>query len=101
METYYKVVTKDIKSLGLRKNPSVLVFPLNIWVKEPRTLEYNNKDWGGIWCCEKLSAARALKKYYKRYGEARIFECEIGEILFQNNYRTKTDRVKLLKEINE
>ena len=89
-----------MRSLGLRKNPSIIVFPLNTWIKEPRTLEYNKKDWGGIWCCEKLSAAKALKRYFeKRYGKARIFECEIGEVLYQNNYRTKTDKIKLIKEI--
>ena len=96
----YKVVTEDMKSLGLRKNPSIIVFPLNHWIIEPRTLERNDKDWGGIWCCEKLSAAKALKRYFeKRYGKARIFACEIGEVLFQNSYRTKTDKVKLIKEI--
>ena len=96
----YKVVTEHMRSLGLRRNPSTIVFPMNSWVKEPRPLEHNNKDWGGIWCCEKLSSARALKRYYEgRYGKARIFECEIGEVLFQNSYRTKTDKVKLTKEI--
>jgi len=96
----YKVVTQEIRSLGLKKNPSIIVFPLNTWVKEPRTLEYNNRDWGGIWCCEKLSAAQALKRYFeRRYGKARIFVCEIGEVLYQNNYRTKTDKIKLTKEI--
>lgn len=95
----YKVVTEDLKSLGLRKNPNVMSFPLGIWVYEPLDPQYNNKDFGGIWCCEKLSAARALKKYFERkYGKARIFECEIGEILFQNSYRTKTNKVKLIKE---
>lgn len=96
----YKVVTEHMRSLGLRRNPSVLVFPMNSWVNEPRPLEHNDRDWGGIWCCEKLSSARALKRYYEgRYGKARIFECEIGEVLFQNSYRTKTDKVKLTNEI--
>ena len=96
----YKVVTENMRSLGLRKNPSIIVFPLNSWVEEPRDLEYNDKDWGGIWCCEKLSAARALKRHFEsRYGKARIFECEIGRVLFQNSYRTKTDKIKLTKEI--
>ena len=96
----YKVVTEHMRSLGLRRNPSVLVFPVNSWVVEPRPLESNSKDWGGIWCCEKLSSARALKRYFeRRYGKARIFECEIGNILFQNSYRTKTDKIKLIKEI--
>ena len=96
----YKVVTEHMRSLGLRRNPSIIVFPMHSWVKEPRPLECNDKDWGGIWCCEKLGSARALKRYFEsRYGKARIFECEIGEVLFQNSYRTKTDKVKLIKEI--
>jgi hypothetical protein len=96
----YKVVTENMESLGLRKNPNIIVFPISIWVKEFHPLECNNKDWGGIWCCQKLSAARALKKYFEsRYEKARIFECEIGKVLYQNSYRTKTDKVKLTQEI--
>lgn len=98
----YKVVTEDLKSLGLRKNPNVMLFPIGIWRYEPYDPQYNNKDFGGIWCCEKLSAAKTLKKYYEgRYGKARIFECEIGDVLFQNSYRTKTNKVKLIKEVIE
>jgi hypothetical protein len=97
----YKVVTEDLKSLGLRKNPTILSFPLHEWVLSP-TVSYDKKDAGGIWCCEKLSAARALKKYFElKYGRARIFECAIGMVLFQNSYRTKTDKVRLITEIIE
>ena len=47
-----------------------------------------------------LTQADDMKKYFeKRYGRARIFECEIGIILYQNLYRTKTDKIKLIKEI--
>lgn len=95
----YKVVTENMKSLGLRKNPNVMTFLINKWMYEPNPNE-GKDDTGGIWCCEKLSAARGLKKYFeKRYGRAKIFECEIGVVLFQNNYRTKTDKVKLIKEV--
>lgn len=95
----YKVVTENMESLGLRKNPNVLTFTLNKWMIETYP-EEGKMDWGGIWCCEKLSAARALKKYFEgRYGKARVFECEIGGILYQNSYRTKTDEIKLIKEI--
>lgn len=95
----YKVVTENMESLGLRKNPNVMWFRMGEWFcePEPRT---GKQDSGGIWCCEKLSAARALKKYFEgKYGKARIFECEIGNILFQNSYRTKTNRIKLIKEM--
>jgi len=96
----YKVVTEELKSLGLRKNPNIMTFPIGEWVKEPNPVMGDGgfRGIGGIWCCEKLSAARALKKYYERkYGAAEIFECEIGNILFRNSYRTKTDKIKLIK----
>ena len=100
----YKVVTADMTSLGLRKNPNIRHFFTNIWSIEPNPQE-GKQDIGGIWCCEKLSAARALKKYYDRkhpnweVGEARIFRCEIGNVLYQNSYRTKTDKIKLINEV--
>ena len=95
----YKVVTENMQSLGLRKNPNIMTFQINKWIYEADP-DTGKQDTGGIWCCEKLSAAKALKKYFeKRYGKARIFECEMGEVLFQNSYRTKTDKVKLIKEI--
>ena len=101
MKPYYKVVTANGKSLGLRKNPTILKYPLNEWIFSP-TVTYDNADSGGIWCCEKLHQARKLKKYYEeRYGSAKIFECNVGNILFQNSYRTKTDKVYLTKEIIE
>jgi len=95
----YKVVTENMQSLGLRKNPNIMTFKLNEWMYEPNA-NIGKQDIGGIWCCKRLSAARALKKYFeKRYGNARIFESEIAFILYQNNYRTKTNRIKLIKEI--
>ena len=95
----YKVVTENNKSLGLRKNPNVMKFPVGKWVNDPNPIE-GKQDVGGIWCCEKLSSARTLKKYYEnRYGKARIYVSEIDKVLFQNSYRTKTNRIKLIKEI--
>ena len=95
----FKVVTQNMKSLGLRKNPNIMKFTLNKWIKE-KNPEKGSKDIGGIWCCQKLSSAKTLKKYFeKRYNFARIFECEIGNVLFENSYRTKTDKIKLIKEI--
>ena len=95
----YKVVTEKMESLGLRKNPNIMWYRMGEWFMDPTTHDDNSND-GGIWCCTKLSSARALKRYYeKRYGKARIFECEIGIILYQNSYRTKTDRIKLIQEI--
>jgi hypothetical protein len=98
---YYKVVTEELKSLGLRRNPNIMDFPLGYWIIEPTPVE-GKGDKGGIWCCKKKSAARALKKYYeKRYGPALIFQCHIGEVLYQNSYRTKTDAIKLITEVHD
>jgi len=95
----YKVVTTDLKSLGLRNNPNIMHFPLNKWVLEPTPIE-GKIDHGGIWCAINLSNAKGLKKYFeKKYGPARIFSCEIGNILFENSYRIKTDKIKLIKKI--
>ena len=95
----YKVVTANNESLGLRKNPNIMWFRMGEWFCDP-VMKADNSNDGGIWCCTKLSAARALKKYFeKRYGKARIYECEIGIVLYENSYRTKTNRVKLIKEI--
>jgi len=96
----YKVVTSDLKSLGLRKNPNILVFPLNIWVNEPNPLK-GNKDSGGIWVTRHKFNATKLLKYMKKKGiECRIFRCLIGNVLYENSYRLKTDRVMLCEEIN-
>lgn len=100
--TGYKVVTKYLKSLGLRKNPNILTFPINKWYKLNRKdIVLGASDWGGIWVAKKLSGARTLKKYmFEKYNKkTRIFETEIGEVLYCNSYRIKTNKVKLIKEI--
>jgi len=66
---------------------------------EPTPTE-GNMDSGGIWCCEKLSAAKGLKRYFEgRYGKVRIFKCDIGDVLFKNSYRTKTSKIKITEEV--
>lgn len=95
---HYKVITEKMQSLGLRRNPNIMTFELNKW-KDELNPQVGNKDRGGIWCCNKLSSAKAVQKYYKRYGKSRIFECEIGSILYENSYRTKTVRIKLINEV--
>ena len=100
MKKYYKVVTEDLKSLGLRKNPNIMIFPIDKWVYEPKNrIDYSNKDLGGIWVAQTLSGAKGLVRYMnKKYNsKVRIFECEIGNILYENSYRVKTDKVKLIE----
>lgn len=97
---FYKVTTKDHRSLGLRNNPTILKFPLNQWINSP-TIKEGKSDDGGIWVTVNLSGARKLQSYMKKKYKKKclIFLCSIGKILFQNSYRLKTDRIRLEKEI--
>jgi hypothetical protein len=98
----YKVVTFDLKSLGLRKNPNVLQYPLDKWYVLPNLqIKGGKDDCGGIWCAVDLSNAKHLKKYMqKKYNQkTRIFKTAIGQVLYRNNYRVKTDKICLLEEI--
>lgn len=98
MRTYYKVVTKGMRSLGLRKNPTILKFTVNKWVSSP-TVKEGKSDDGGIWVAQNLSGANKLKKYMdEQYGiKTLIFLCLADKILYSNSYRVKTNRVMLLK----
>jgi hypothetical protein len=98
--TAYKVVTQDLKSLGLRKNPHILKYSKR-YTQYILTPSRDNKDFGGIWVCKNLSSATKLRKYMKEHYNkvVRIFICEIGEVLYSNSYRIKTDRVRLLQEL--
>jgi hypothetical protein len=97
---FFKVTTSNLQSLGLRKNPTILIFPLGEWVKSP-TIKEGNSDDGGIWLAVSLSNARRLKKYmFERYGEpCRIFKATVGQILFKNSYRVKTDKIRCEVEV--
>lgn len=99
---FFKVTTEDRKSLGLRNNPTILTFPLGKWVKSP-IVRRGSSDRGGIWLAVSLSSAKRLKKYMaNRYGRhCRVFRASIGEILFKNSYRVKTNRIKCEKEIED
>jgi len=98
----YKVVTYDMKSLGLRKNPNILTYPLAEWYKLPDDwIIEGNEDWGGIWVARKKGGARTLQRYMKdKYDiNARIFLSKLGRILFENSYRIKTDAIFMVDEI--
>jgi len=56
---------------------------------------------GGLWVVKRLSDARQIIKYLKRKHNivGKIFECDIGSILYETPYRVKTCWVKLDKEV--
>jgi len=100
MKKFFKVTTTNRKSLGLRNNPTILYFPLGVWIKSP-IIKKGKCDEGGIWITSSLSNAKRLKKYMldKHRKQCRIFKVSIGKILYQNSYRTKADRIKCEEEI--
>lgn len=97
----FKVVTEDLKSLGLRKNPTVYQYNPKEWLIMPETqLVRNGIDYGGIWLCKREGEARGLQRYMmqKHNVSTRIFLTYALDILFENNTRFKTNGVYLEEE---
>lgn len=98
----YKVVTKDLKSLGLRKNPNIMQFEIGDWIYlSKKEIKKNADDYGGIWAARTLSGAKNLEKYMMRHYSrpTRIFIAALDKILYSNSYRIKTNGIILLEEI--
>ena len=98
----YKVVTPERCSLGLRKNPNILRFPIGEWYSLPESeVEEGVKDWGGIWVARTLSSARGLQRYMKKQHaqETRVFKTLLDKILFANSYRVKTNGINMIEEV--
>jgi len=98
----YRVVTEDMKSLGLRNNPNIIKYPVGEWFAlPPEELEKGRGDWGGIWLARTPSKAKEYKRYMReKHGvETRVFKAAIGRILFCNSGRIKTDAIFMFEEI--
>lgn len=98
----YKVVTEDLKSLGLRKNLNILTYPINKWYTLPKNqVSYGPGDWGGIWVVRLLSTAKKLQDYMSKghNTKTRIFKACLDEILYSNSYRIKTTGIKMFEEV--
>jgi hypothetical protein len=98
----YKLVTDDLKSLGLRENPNIIQYSIGEWMKlPPENIREGSDDWGGIWAARNFGSARKLRNYMKnKHGmETRIFKSALGSILYSNSYRIKTDSIILLEEL--
>ena len=98
----FKVVTKDLKSLGLRKNPNIIQYPVGEWYFLPEErIREGKKDFGGIWVARTLSGAEMLRKYMrkKHSTRTRIFRSALDEILYSNDYRMKTNGIRMFEEI--
>jgi len=101
----YKVVKvrgNEFVSLGLRRNPNILIFPVRKWIKlMDDEIRPGISDDGGIWSCLRRGGATGRVKYMaERYqAETRIFIAAIENPLFANNDRIKSQGVMLLKEV--
>lgn len=98
----YKVVRCDLKSLGLRKNPNIMTFPIGDWVILDGTqVKEGNGDWGGIWTALRKGNIKTLKQHCQTtHGmETRAFLTAIYNPVYANSYRIKSQGVILLKEI--
>ena len=97
----YRVVTMDMKSLGLDGNPNILTYPIGEWFYlSEKDVEEGKGSWGGIWVGRTLGKARSVAKYMKKKHniETRIFDAAIDKILFANDYRVKTNGIYLMDE---
>ena len=100
----YRVLTQDMQSLGLRRNPNIITYPFNEWYFLPSgKVEPGKKDWGGIWVCRLKSDGKKLMDYMKEKHnkETRLFRACLADILYYNSYRVKTNGIFLFEEIIE
>ncbi len=98
----YKVVTSELESLGLRKNPNIIKYNIAEWYFLPENqIVCGNSDFGGIWVAKTLSGAKKLQQYMQEHHskETRIFKTAIDNILYSNSYRIKTNGINMLEEI--
>lgn len=98
----YKVVTNEMKSLGLRRNPTIIQYPVNEWLYLPQEhLKKNKEDLGGIWVARRPGGARTIVNYMrkKHSTETRVFKALLDDVLYANSYRVKTNGVLLFEEI--
>lgn len=100
---YFKVVTKDLKSVGLLRAPPIQ-YKIGEWVYPLEPLSDHPRKGGGLWVHKRRSAALGSssgKKYIeeKREIPCRVFVCRIGILLYESSGRVKTDKVMLLEEL--
>ena len=102
---YYKVLNEDLKSLGMKpkgRQVPIIQYVVGKWVYPLEPISKNSDKGGGLWVNlrkgQAIGIARRLWKEKRR--RVRVFVCLIGKILCQpSDYRLKTDKVMLLKEI--
>ena len=101
----YKVVTEDLRSVGLLGAPQIQ-YKIGEWVYPLEPLSTHYRKGGGLWVYSKRSDALNGKRYVeKKHGiNCRVFSCQIGIILTHTPktfHRVKTDKVMLLQELQK
>ncbi len=98
----FKVVTQNLESLGLKRNPNILRYNLYDWTVLPDSEVVPGKgDCGGIWSTKEKGEANGIKRYMKNKHntETRMFLVALDNPVFANNRRVKSQGVLLLEEI--
>ncbi len=96
----YKVVTEEMKSLGLRNNPNILEYVVGEWTVEENPIA-GKCDEGGIWAATSLLGAKKIGYYVgKRYGTGtRIFKARANGELHRTPCRIKVREIVLEEEV--
>lgn len=97
---YFKVVTCDLKSVGLL-GATPVQYKIGEWTYPFEPLSSHPRKGGGLWAIKRRSDAFRLVKYLmeKYQKSSRVFECIIGDTLYESSYRIKTDKIMLIREI--
>ena len=101
--TGYRVVKKkDLTSLGLRRNPHILHYPINEWLYLPKKqIQEGPQDWGGISILLKPSQAKWMQNYMldMHSMETRVFKAAFKDIIHLKERSVKTNAILMYEEI--
>ena len=91
---FFKVLREDMTSVGLlgaaRKQ-----YLFNVWNIPDEPISDHPRKGGGLWVVPTKSEAKKIRKYVlKKHGiQTRIFQCQIGGIIYSSSCRVKTDKL--------
>lgn len=100
----FRVLTNDLKSLGLRGNTTILTYKIGEWTKLQKSqLIFDDVDEGGIFSGVSLSAARktqeSCRNRQRNPFETRVFYAAILNPFLSNSYKVKSQGLMLLEEL--
>jgi len=97
--TYFKALQPSLLNCGLNR-AKPLQYLVGEWVFPDYISGSSVKD--GLWVGKNKGFIRWFKKYVleTRGYVPVVFECDIGDILYETSNRVKTDRVKITEEVS-